>query len=200
MAKDKVSDNVPMVESSDKLDDGSQQQIVVPKLRKFHFNQVVPKKILKVVKKPEPSSDDDTSEEETTLKKRVIIPAKKASLQKKAKKQESSDNSDDGSEEPVPDKKVKTETVARKVSNTKKTASVKKAEISEESAMEEEAPKKQNEVRVKGLPKTATEDDIKTFFGKLVGEVASICLLKEKNKFKGTCFVRFVDESSVQKA
>lgn len=57
-----------------------------------------------------------------------------------------------------------------------------------------------NEVIVKGLPFTATEDDIWTYFGEC-GEVASINLLKGYDgSSKGCGFVRFVDGATVPAA
>merc|ERR1712183_271882 len=144
----------------------------------------------------EEESDEESEEAPVVAKKAAKAPAKKAS----AKVEESESEEESSEEEVKPTKKA-----SRKESDAVKAARKSSGGLGN---ITKEAPKTDGgntgmlhgEVIVKGLPFTATEDDIWTYFGEC-GEVASINLLKGYDgASKGCGFVRFVDGNSVTAA
>jgi len=156
--------------------------------------KAAPKKV--VEESSEEESDEESEEAPVVAKKTAKAPAKKAS----AKVEESESEEESSEEEVKPTKKA-----SRKESDAVKAARKSSGGLGN---ITKEAPKTDggntgmlhNEVIVKGLPFTATEDDIWAYFGEC-GEVASINLLKGYDgSSKGCGFVRFVDGASVPAA
>merc|ERR1712151_237269 len=154
-------------------------------------------------KKKESSDDSDDSDEmdEEPVKKApapVKVPAKKAP----AKKQESS--SDEESEEEETEEEVKPKKASKKNSvaslqekvrkdsgNLSNLVSAKNAEV------RYPADRNNNEVIIRGLPFSATEDDVTNFFAEC-GEISRINLLRNYDgSSKGLGFVTFVENSAV---
>merc|ERR1712151_419001 len=158
----------------------------------------------KVVEEDSDDESDDESEETPVVTKK---PAKAAPAKKKSAKVESSESEEEEEEEEEESEEVKP--VATKKARKESDVVVQARKNSGGLAnMTKEQPKTDggntgmlhNEVIVKGLPFSATEDDIWNYFAEC-GEVASINLLKGYDgASKGCGFVRFVDGSSVAAA
>merc|ERR1712151_75505 len=156
----------------------------------------------KVVEEDSDDESDDESEETPAVTKK---PAKAAPAKKKSAKVESSESEEEEEEEESEEVKPVASKKARKESDVVVHARKNSGGLAN---MTKQQPKTDagntdmlhNEVIVKGLPFTATEDDIWTYFAEC-GEVASINLLKGYDgASKGCGFVRFVDGSSVAAA